>query len=100
MTSPSRFDYEGMQAIAQRLAQRSADLQTYLDQMDALARTLAERCHSPFAQALLARHARWHRAGQELAQSLHALATDLARIAAAQQAAEEREGARFAHLPE
>ncbi len=26
MTSPSRFDYEGMQAIAQRLAQRSADL--------------------------------------------------------------------------
>jgi uncharacterized protein YukE len=87
MTSPSRFDYEGMQAIAQRLAQRCANLQTYLDQMDALARTLAERCHSPFAQALLARHACWHRAGQELAQSLHALATDLARIAAAQQAA-------------
>ncbi|WP_448591160.1 hypothetical protein, partial [Thermoflexus hugenholtzii] len=68
MATPSRFDYEGMQAIAQRLAQHSADLQAYLDRMETLARSLAERCHSPFAQALLARHARWHRAGQELAQ--------------------------------
>jgi uncharacterized protein YukE len=99
MATPSRFDYEGMQAIAQRLTQHCANLQAYLDQMDAAARTLAARCHSPFAQALLARHARWHRAGQELAQSLQALATDLARIAAAQKAAEEREGARFTPLP-
>lgn len=96
----SRFDYEAMQGIAQRLAQQGTALEAYLEQVEGAARALASRCRSPFAEAVMARHERWHRAGRELAQTLHALAVDLKNIIEAQRAAEEREGARFTHLPQ
>ncbi len=96
----SRFDYEAMQAIARHLEQQSRDLEAYLEQVEHAARDVSARCQSPFAEALRARHEAWARAGRELAQSLNALGADLTRIVEAQRAAEEREGARFAHLPE
>ncbi len=96
----SRFDYEAMHAIARDLEQQSRDLEGYLEQVERAAQDVAARCQSPFAEALRARHEAWMRAGRELAQSLNALGVDLARIVEAQRAAEEREGARFAHLPE
>ncbi len=92
----SRFDYDAMLAIARRIEQHSAELEAYLEQVQAAARGLEERCRSPFAEALQARSAEWVQGGRELARSLQALGIDLARIVEAQRAAEEREGARFA----
>ncbi len=96
----SRFDYDAMRTIARRIEQHGAELEAYLEQVQASARGLEERCRSPFVEALQARSAEWVHGGQELARSLKALGIDLARIVEAQRAAEEREGARFAQLPE
>lgn len=96
----SRFDYEAMQAIARHLEQQSHDLEAYLEQIEQAARDIAARCQSPFAEALRARHEAWVRNGRALAQSIQALGADLTRIVEAQRAAEEQQGARFAHLPE
>ncbi|HXF68963.1 MAG TPA: hypothetical protein VNK89_04080 [Thermoflexus sp.] len=96
----SRFDYEQMEAIARRIEQRGADLEAYLERVARFAQSLEERCRSPFADAVVARHGEWALRGRELAQSLKALGADLARIAESQRAAEEQEGARFAHLPQ
>ncbi|GBD09119.1 hypothetical protein HRbin22_01366 [Candidatus Thermoflexus japonica] len=96
----SRFDYDAMRTIAQRIERGGADLEAYLEQVQAAARGLEERCRSPFAEALQVRSAEWVRAGTEIARSLKALGIDLARIVEAQRTAEEQEGARFAHLPQ
>ncbi|WP_376789122.1 WXG100 family type VII secretion target [Thermoflexus sp.] len=96
----SRFDYDAMLAIARRIEQGGADLEAYLERVQAAAQGLEEQCRSPFAEALQARSAEWVRAGMEIARSLKALGVDLARIVEAQRTAEEQEGARFAHLPE
>ncbi|MFN3929824.1 MAG: WXG100 family type VII secretion target [Thermoflexus sp.] len=94
----SRFDYERMEAIARRIERWGADLEAYLEQVTRFAHSLEERCRSPFVDAVLARHGEWALRGRELAQSLKALGVDLARIVESQRAAEEQEGARFAHL--
>ncbi len=96
----SRFDYDAMLVIARRIEQYSAELEAYLEQVQASARGLEARCRSPFVEALQVRSGEWIQGGQELARSLKALGSDLARIVEAQRAAEEREGARFAQLPE
>ncbi|MCS7252206.1 MAG: hypothetical protein RMK32_00810 [Anaerolineae bacterium] len=95
----SRFEYDAMREIAQRIDQHAADLQIYLDQVQGAVQGLEERCRSPFVEAVQGRSTEWARAGQELAQSLKALGADLVRIVEAQIAAEEQEAARFAHLP-
>jgi len=96
----SRFDYDAMLAIARRIEQEGAELEAYLQQVQAAARGLEERCRSPFAEAVQARSAEWVRAGTEIARSLKALGLDLARIVEAQRTAEDQEAARLASLPQ
>lgn len=96
----SRMDYEAMLQIARTLSQGAGDLAEYLGRAERAAQGVRDRCQSPFAEALIARHEAWARQGDHLRQALEALAVDLARIVRAQQTAEEETSARIGPIPE